>query len=164
MSLVDLWVEILGQRTVCCLACPSCCLLRFFVDIIKYRSHHLTMKKLHRLKLKSVTPCSGYPYWKVVGYSSLQLCGNIMPRFGLTYGSDYIMSIRTTPKNTHFKITMSKCSAGFWQWQCDAVPLGDWESYRRFFNDIGGSTAIIDQIRTPGTTTVDLWIKFRKIS
>jgi hypothetical protein len=61
------------------------------------------MKKINRLKLKARDN-----NWDVVGHAGLQFCGNIMPRFGLETGSDYIMSIRTTPKKkTHRKITMS---------------------------------------------------------
>jgi len=130
------------------------------------------MKKINRLKLKAyyddwnvVGHEAYYNNWNVVGHDGLQFCGKIMSRFGLETGSAYIMSIRTTPKNkTHFKVTMSISHAGFWEWQCDAVPLGIGNSYERFFNHDLKVKVIMSKIVEPGTVRIDLWIKFRKIS
>jgi len=118
------------------------------------------MKKINRLKLKARSN-----NWDVVGHAGLQFCGNIMPRFGLETGSDYIMSIRITPKNkTHRKVAMSLSCAGFWQWQCDAVPLAEGSSHERFFNRDLEVKELMRQFVEPNKREVNLWIKFRKIS
>lgn len=117
------------------------------------------MKKLNRLKLKAVND-----HWDVVGCATLTFCSRIMPKFGLEYGSDYIMSIRTTPKKTHFKVTLSTNIAGFWQWQCDAVPLHQGNLHERFFSSDLDSKELMSRIVAPGTEQIDLWIKFRKLS